>query len=87
MRLHREKTPSSEAEWRRRERDGPPAMSLRSLPFILGIFFVGILESFVGLIVSGPHLTIGLRKLGASVSRFSAIRGRYRAHYRELHGN
>jgi len=75
------------AEWRRRGHGGGFYMLLRSLPFIIENLCVGMFLSIIGLIVSGPHLTFGLRKLGAAVGRFSAICGRYGAHYKKLHGS
>lgn len=75
------------AEWRRRERGGGIYMLLRSLPFIISNLFEGILRSILGLIASGPHLTFGLRRLGAAVGRASAVCGRYDAHYEKPHGN
>lgn len=75
------------AEWRRRERGGGAYMLLRSLPFIVRNLSAGIFRFVVGLIVPGPHLTFGLRRLGAAVGRISAICGRFGAHYDKLHGN
>ncbi|MCG3267598.1 glycosyltransferase family A protein [Yoonia sp. I 8.24] len=75
------------AEWLRRKRGGGLTMFLRSLPFITNKATVGTFQSVYGLIIPGPHLTFGLRKLGAAFGRVSAVSGRYGAHYEKLHGS
>ncbi len=75
------------AEWLRRKRAGGLFMLVRSLPFILNKATVGTFQSLYGLTILGPHLTFGMRKLGAAWGRVSAVSGRYGAHYENPHGN